>query len=93
MPGRFYAGKERDEKAAAEAAHKELISTGRADLDARAGGFHRELPWEGERVEILRQIEATPFLQGVRGGLLVSCPRAPCDAIGAPLRAFGGRSM
>jgi hypothetical protein len=74
VPDRFYAVavKEHDEKAGADAAHRELISAGLDDLDARAGGSYRELGWEAERVAILREIEGTPFFQAVRGGLVVS---------------------
>jgi hypothetical protein len=30
------------------------------------------VPWEAERVALLRQIEASPFFQTIRSGLLVS---------------------
>lgn len=72
---RFYAVavKGHDTKAGTDAAHKDLIEQGIADLDKRAGaGGYRGLGWEEERVAILRQIEATPFFQTVRGGLVVS---------------------
>ena len=58
--------------AAKDAAHRELIESGIADLDKRAGaGGYRTLGWEEERVAVLEQIEATPFFQAVRGGLVV----------------------
>jgi len=72
---RFYAiaVKGHDEKAGTDAAHKELIEKGIADLDARAGeGGYRGLGWEDERVKLLQAIEETPFFQAVRGGLVVS---------------------
>jgi hypothetical protein len=72
VPDRFYAVavKAHDETAAADPAHQALIADGLADLDARAGGSYRGLGWEEERVAILREIEATPFFQTVRGGLV-----------------------
>ncbi|PSJ64316.1 Twin-arginine translocation pathway signal [Kumtagia ephedrae] len=74
VPDRFYAiaVKSHDETAARDAAHKELIENGVADLDRRSGaGGYRGLGWEEERVAVLRQIEETPFFQAVRGGLVV----------------------
>lgn len=71
---RFYAlaVKGHDEQAGKDAAHKDLIEKGVADLDAKAGaGGYRGLGWEEERVAILRQIETTPFFQAIRGGLVV----------------------
>jgi hypothetical protein len=72
---RFYAiaVKGHDENAAKDAAHKELIETGVAELDAKSGlGGYRGLGWEEERVKVLQAIESTPFFQAVRGGLVVS---------------------
>jgi len=72
---RFYAiaVKGHDTKAGTDAAHKELIEAGIADLDRRAGeGGYRGLGWEDDRVKILRDIETTPFFQAVRGDLVVS---------------------
>lgn len=79
VPDRFYAVavKEHDAKAAEDAAHKALIADGLADLDARAGGSYRALGWEDERVAILREIEATPFFQTVRGGLVTGLYNQP----------------
>lgn len=71
---RFYAiaVKAHDEQAAGDEAHRDLIEAGIADLDARAGaGGYRDLGWEEERTALLREIEATPFFQTVRGGLVV----------------------
>lgn len=71
---RFYAiaVKSHDASAGTDAAHKELIETGVADLDTRAGeGGYRGLLWEEERIKILQAIETTPFFQAVRGGLVV----------------------
>jgi hypothetical protein len=72
VPDRFYAVavKAHDDLAATDEAHRSLIRDGIADLDARAGGAYRGLGWEDERVAILREIEATPFFQTVRGGLV-----------------------
>lgn len=64
--------KEHDEKAAQDAAHKDTIEAGIADLDRRAGGSYRALGWEDERTAILRAVEDTPFFQAVRGGLVVA---------------------
>ena len=71
---RFYAiaVKGHDEQAATDAKHKEMIETGIADLDSRAGeGGYTGLGWEEERVKLLQQVETTPFFQAVRGGLVV----------------------
>lgn len=75
LADRFYAiaVKGHDAKAASDAAHKELIENGVADLDQRAGTEgYRRLGWEDDRVAILRDIESTPFFQAVRGDLVVS---------------------
>lgn len=74
VPDRFYAIaiKSHDEQAGKDAAHKELIEQGIADLDQKSGaGGYTGLGWEDERVAILRQIEDTPFFQAIRGGLVV----------------------
>jgi hypothetical protein len=74
LADRFYAiaVKGHDETAAKDAAHKDLIEAGIADLDAKSGeGGYRGLGWEEERVAVLRQIEETPFFQAIRGGLVV----------------------
>ncbi|MET3790207.1 gluconate 2-dehydrogenase subunit 3 family protein [Aquamicrobium terrae] len=74
VPDRFYAiaVKTHDEQAGKDTAHKDLIESGIADLDKRAGeGGYRRLGWEEERVEVLKQIEETPFFQAIRGGLVV----------------------
>ena len=62
-----------DEQAGKDAAHKTMIEDGIADLDKKAGeGGYRGLGWEDQRVAVLKQIEATPFFQAIRGGLVVS---------------------
>lgn len=74
VPDRFYAiaVKTHDEQAGKDTAHKDLIESGIGDLDKRAGeGGYRGLGWEEERVEVLKQIEETPFFQAIRGGLVV----------------------
>ncbi len=70
---RFYAiaVKSYDEQAGKDAAFKEMVEAGIADLDKRAGtGGYRGVGWEDDRVDILRQIETSPFFQTVRGGLV-----------------------
>lgn len=74
VPDKYYAiaVKSHDELAGKDAAHKDLIEKGIADLDAKAGsGGYRGLGWEEERVAVLKQIEDTPFFQAIRGGLVV----------------------
>ncbi len=71
---RFYAiaVKTHDEQSGKDSAHKDLIENGIADLDKRSGeGGYRGLGWEEQRVEVLKQIEDTPFFQAIRGGLVV----------------------
>ena len=50
------------------------VEAGIAMLDAAAvgAGFasYLDSPWEADRVEILRSVEASPFFQTVRGGLV-----------------------
>lgn len=75
VPDKFYAiaVKGHDETAAKDPKHKELIEAGIADLDKRSGdGGYTGLGWEEERVKVLQAIEATPFFQTIRGGLVVS---------------------
>ena len=74
VPDRFYAiaVKGHDETAAKDAAHKDMIEAGIADLDMKAGdGGYSGLGWEEERVAVLKQIEGTPFFQAIRSGLVV----------------------
>ncbi len=73
LADRFYAiaVKSHDTQAGTDTAHLDMIEAGIVDLDQRAGdGGYRGLGWEEERVEVLRQIEDTPFFQTVRGGLV-----------------------
>lgn len=72
LADRYYAiaVKSHDAEAVKDAKHKEMIETGIADLNKRAGGSYRKLGWEEERVALLHQIETTPFFQAVRGGLV-----------------------
>jgi len=75
---RFYAVavKGHDEQAAADPAHKALIESGVAELDALAAAAHgvgyAAVGWEIDRTALLRQVAAGPFFQTVRGGLVVS---------------------
>lgn len=74
VPDKYYAiaVKSHDELAGKDAAHKDLIEKGIADLDAKAGsGGYRGLGWEEERVAVLKEVEETPFFQAIRGGLVV----------------------
>jgi hypothetical protein len=77
VPDRFYAVavKDYDTKSATDPKIKSLIEDGVARLNAAAKSAHGtsyvEVGWEEDRVAILRQIEATPFFQTLRGGLVV----------------------
>ena len=65
-----------DDKAAKDASVKALISDGIARLDQNARDRHKtpyaEVPWEADRVVLLREIEGSHFFQKVRGDLIVS---------------------
>lgn len=65
-----------DSKAAKDPAVKSLISDGIARLDQNARDRHKvpyvELPWEADRVVLLKEIEQSDFFQKVRGDLVVS---------------------
>ncbi|WP_448203873.1 Twin-arginine translocation pathway signal [Azospirillum sp. sgz302134] len=73
---RFYAVamKVQDEAAAKDAALKDLMEAGMAKLDklakAKHGMPYAEVGWEADRVRLLREVEADPFFQKVRGGLV-----------------------
>ncbi|MFO1150620.1 MAG: gluconate 2-dehydrogenase subunit 3 family protein [Alsobacter sp.] len=74
VPDRFYAiaVKPYDEKSKDEA-FRSMIEGGIAALDAQAGkGGYVAVPWEAQRVALLRQIDTTPFFNTVRSGLVVS---------------------
>jgi hypothetical protein len=74
VPDKYYAiaVKSHDELAGKDAAHKELIEKGIADLDQKAGtGGYSGVGWEEERVKLLQAVEGTPFFQAIRGGLVV----------------------
>ena len=57
------------------------IEEGIASLNTLAVGAgnpsYAETGWEVDRVAMLRQIESTPFFQGVRGGMMVSLYNNP----------------
>ena len=57
------------------------IEEGVASLNALAVGAgatsYAEMNWEADRVALLRQIESTPFFQGVRGGMMTSLYNNP----------------
>ncbi|MEK9279717.1 MULTISPECIES: gluconate 2-dehydrogenase subunit 3 family protein [unclassified Bradyrhizobium] len=65
-----------DGKAAKDPAVKSLISNGVARLDQNARDRHKvpyaEVPWEADRVVLLKEIEQSDFFQKVRGDLIVS---------------------
>lgn len=65
-----------DGKAAKDASVKSLISGGIARLDQNARDRHKvpyaEVPWEADRVVLLKEIEQSDFFQKVRGDLVVS---------------------
>ena len=65
-----------DDKAAKDPAVKALISDGVARLDQNAHDRHKvpygEVPWEADRVVLLKEIEQSDFFQKVRGDLIVS---------------------
>ena len=65
-----------DGKAAKDPAVKSLISDGITRLDQNARDRHKvayaEVPWEADRVVLLKEIEQSDFFQKVRGDLVVS---------------------
>jgi hypothetical protein len=65
-----------DDKAAKDPAVKSLISDGIARLDQNARDRHKaayaDVPWEADRVVLLKEIEQSDFFQKVRGDLIVS---------------------
>lgn len=74
IPDRFYAiaVKPVDAKSKDEG-YRLMIEGGIAGLDAAAGkGGYVNVPWEAQRVALLRGIEASPMFQTVRSGLVVS---------------------
>lgn len=78
VPDRHYAValKEYETKSASDAALRALVEEGVAGLDRLANERHRAryvgVPWEAKRVALLREIEAGPLFQKLRGGLVVS---------------------
>ncbi|MHC2885238.1 hypothetical protein ACVI53_008108 [Bradyrhizobium barranii subsp. barranii] len=65
-----------DGKAAKDPAVKLLIIDGITRLDQNARDRHKvayaEVPWEADRVVLLKEIEQSDFFQKVRGDLVVS---------------------
>ncbi|WP_458148774.1 gluconate 2-dehydrogenase subunit 3 family protein [Bradyrhizobium sp. UFLA05-109] len=65
-----------DGKAAKDPTVKTLISDGIARLDQNSRDRHKlpyaEVPWEADRVVLLKEIEQSDFFQKVRGDLIVS---------------------
>ncbi|MGY4284705.1 hypothetical protein ACVWXO_003925 [Bradyrhizobium sp. LM2.7] len=65
-----------DDKAAKDPAVKALISDGISRLNQNARDRHKvayaDVPWESDRVVLLKEIEQSDFFQKVRGDLVVS---------------------
>jgi hypothetical protein len=65
-----------DGKAAKDPAIKTLIVEGVGRLDQNARDRHKlpyaEVPWEADRIVLLKEIEPSDFFQKVRGDLIVS---------------------
>lgn len=78
LPDRIYAiaVKDFDEKAAKEAALREMIEANVMDLDRRAlmafGAPYRGVGWEKQRVAVLQSIEQGPLFKAVRPAMVVS---------------------
>lgn len=70
-----------DNLLAADPASRTLLSDGAAALDAAAksrfAAAYTAVPQETDRVAVLRSIEATPFFQKVRGGLVTALYNQP----------------
>lgn len=80
-----------DGKAAKDPAIKSLISDGIARLDQNARDRHKvayaEVPWEADRVVLLKEIEQSDFFQKVRGDLIVSLYNQKRSGRGSATRA------
>jgi hypothetical protein len=65
-----------DAKAGNDAAFRKLIETGVTDLDNvarfQSKKAYLDIPWEADRVVVLKRVEKGPFFQKVRGDLVVS---------------------
>lgn len=63
-----------DQAAAADAALRDMLEAGVAEFDAAAqtahGTKYLDLPWERDRVTLLKSSENSPFVQKVRGNLV-----------------------
>lgn len=76
LADKFYAVavKGYDEKAAKDPKVLAMLNEGVAGLDEAAkkahGSTYAAVGWEGDRVKLLTAIEATPFFQTLRGGLV-----------------------
>jgi hypothetical protein len=70
-----------DEKAHSDGAFKELLVSGIARLDTDAhdsfGSPYLAVPWENDRVTLLRAAEHTPFFKKCRGDLVVALYNQP----------------
>ncbi len=70
-----------DTKAAGDAAFKAMLEGGVARLDSDAhdsfGSAYVAVPWEADRVTLLRGIEHTPFFNKCRSDLVVSLYNQP----------------
>ena len=78
LADKFYAVacKPYDEKSAKDAKLKALVDAGLTGLDNTARAAHKvgyaEVPWEAQRVAILKKVSDGPFFKKVRGDLVVS---------------------
>jgi hypothetical protein len=83
LADRYYAValKGYDDAAADDGELKKLLESGAAALDSAAQAKHGapyvETGWEADRVAILRSMEAEPFFQKVRGGLVTGIYNNP----------------
>ena len=83
LADRFYAlaVKAQDEAAAKDPSVRAMLEAGVAKLDGAARSKHgvpyAAVGWEEERVRLLRDLEAEPFFQAVRGGLVTGLYNNP----------------
>jgi hypothetical protein len=70
-----------DQAADESADLKRMLNDGVGKLDSAArakhGGGYLSVAWEEDRVALLREIEASPFFQTVRGGLITGLYNQP----------------
>jgi hypothetical protein len=59
-----------DQAAASDAAAKAMLEEGVAELNGAAGGSYAGVSAEADRVALLKEREASPFVQKLRGNLV-----------------------